>query len=324
MEQVKISVATPAAPYASESAWADPLDVPAGRYRVGNILFFPEGVSNGDVVRCEPTAAGRLVAVEVLERSELDTIVFGVADTPPAPAPGEQAENLARSLAAEFIDAFGDVTDGSSGFGLESGFGLVGVQIAAGARDAVLEVAMRLSDDAGFGREVQGNESEGRVGAFIFFVATEPTLPVPYPLPGADELLAEPAPDFHAPNWDPADCPVASQWPKPVVDLARDYGMRTKEGAQDLEARRYMSFLAVQLRQGAFAQFGVEATGPQPFPLFTSAPGAPEWLEAHDADGRVRWCADDDANAAFRQQFVLLGIDPDHDPALPIVERYVG
>jgi hypothetical protein len=136
VDHVKIVIPTPDGP-GSERTWAEPVDVAAGRYRIDNVLFFTDGVSLDDIVRCEPNATGELIAVEILERSSNATLTFA----PDEEAMDEDGRNTAcRRLISRIADRHGETVS------CESGMGFVAVCATPELLDSVLDMLGKPRD----------------------------------------------------------------------------------------------------------------------------------------------------------------------------------
>lgn len=111
-ECVKIAVPTIAGmPYRSEGLWAVPRDLATGLYEVQSVAFFTDGVSRGDVVRCEPDGEHRLVALEVVERSAGVTLLL-------SPAGDDDADDRLRRLAEDLQARFAHELAVEGGMGM--------------------------------------------------------------------------------------------------------------------------------------------------------------------------------------------------------------
>ncbi len=290
----------------SEGPWATPVDLPTGRYRIANVLFHATDVGLDDLVRCEVSGAGRLVVVEVLERGPWTTVVVGIH----ADLDHDAAEDLRR-------EAFADLAATLPGRTLSGGVGLVAIAVEDDEVEAVLRSLAATADR--LGHAPTRDDAEQVVGPFGWWVASHPDLPAPLPLAFADRVLAEPPPDLHVVDWDPASCPVASTWPSALVRSVRDAATISADRAAALAARCYLPFILIEARWEVRADHGADATGPAPFPVFPADFDEERWLAAHGPDGRVRHCPDDAADLAFRMAVERAGLDPDADPRVPSV-----
>ncbi len=308
MEPVKIRVPLPHGPYAAESPWAEEVDAGAGLYRIDNILAFADGVSLGDVVRCERARDRALVAVEVIERSEHVTVSVQARPEPlsaDAADPNAFAARLYGAL-VERIRVAEVALDVSGG---------VGTLQLLGDADAVnhgLDLAIEVSTEAGYGGEV-ADEGQ-RLGCFAWWTVSSPQYPTPMALEGADALLAE---EPLAPvelDWLPAADPIAGAWPRELVDELRDRARFDDRLAACLEAGQYLPPLLIVVRDRIRGRFSNAQVGGTPFAVFPPSFEEQLWRDTMDADGRVRYCPDDAANEAFRAELVTLGVDPDADP----------
>lgn len=174
-ERVKIVVPTlEGTAYGGEGVWADPCHRPGGLYRVASVTFLTEGVSLGDTVRCVVARDGRLVAVEIVERSPHATVVFGLRDV----ALGDE---VVRHRLAELDAAIRDRL--GSSVPAEGGMGLLAVCVLPGRLGALLEIA--LASSTGCDRD---NEDRVR-GDWFWHLVAHPLWPTPETLRGSGPLL---------------------------------------------------------------------------------------------------------------------------------------
>lgn len=305
MDHVKVVVPTPEG-FGSEGAWAEPVDVAAGRYRIDNVLFFADGVSLDDIVRCEPNAAGRLIAVEVVERSANATLTFAPADDT---MDRDGRDTVCRRLVSRIADRHGDTVSS------ESGMGYVTVCLPPDRLDRVLATVATEHDPDG-----TVDHDRQTVGRWRFFAVTHPAWDVPNPIDGADELLAEPAPEIFAVDWPEPDDDLVASWPPEFVDHLRSWASTDARMRDVLDRRMYVQAVGIAGRDALMHELGGEEVGPAPFRLLTTEADddiRQDWLAAH-IDGQVRWCPGDAANERMRRFFGRLGLDPDADPYRPV------
>lgn len=170
-ERVKITTPTiESVPYRSEGLWAVPRDLAAGLYEVESVAFFTDGVSRGDVVRCEPDRDHRLVAVEVVERSCGVTLLLSPVD-----GGDDQLRRLAKDLQARFADELA----------VEGGMGMLTVVFD---RAVEAEVVGAIATHGAGGGSV--DLVQQRLGAWHFHTVAYPDWPAPQRLAGAAALLA--------------------------------------------------------------------------------------------------------------------------------------
>lgn len=306
VEKVKVIVPVAAgAPVAAESAWALPLG--DGRHRIENVLSFTDGISFGDVVRCDADGYGHLVAVELVERSKFATVAFGYAMPDHGDAPG--AEEHRRAL-----EALSDALRGRFGDDLraEGGMGFLSFAVTADRLGEVFDAATDAANALqGGGAAV--DEDEHIVGPYLYTIVSHPDWSAPEPIPGADALLDATPPEPVDVSWEPDD-PVASRWPAGLADRIVAVSRTSAERADLLESRRYLPLLVPEVRRAVIERFGFAAAGEQPFPLYPSSFDEGAWDAAKDDAGRVRYCRDDEADETFRAMLFDLGVDPDADP----------
>lgn len=157
-----------------EGVWAEPCDRPAGLYRVASVTFLTDGVSLGDMVRCVVARDGRLVVIEVVERSPHVTVVFGLRDV------GLGAAVVRRRLAE--LDAAIRGRLGSS-IPAEGGMGLLAVCVPPGRLADLLETALASSS-------CRDRDDEDRVlGDWFWHLAAHPLWATPETLRGSGSLL---------------------------------------------------------------------------------------------------------------------------------------
>lgn len=307
-EVVKVSVPVVDGGVDRETCWAVAVDVAAGHYRIDNVLFFADGVSIGDVVRCEPNAWHHLVAVEVVRRSPYSTLVFWRCDDDPFPT--EAARDAALR---DLLDAVGD--DLGEDPPRSSGMGMLNVAVPPDRVDALLEV---ITTTAGGTRD----DARRHAGEWVWAVVSSPDLPTGTQLPGAADLLTEEGPDLVAVDWPHPGDDLVAGWPVDLVEQLRDHASHDPRLRTALDDRRYLPCVALLARQNVNHELGAAAVGPQPFPLFPSpdADGlaaAREMWRNHRVDGRTRWAREDHADARIRGTLERLGLDPDADPYAP-------
>ncbi len=305
MGHVKIVVPSPDGSR-SERAWAEPLDVAAGRYRIDNVLFFADGVSLDDIVRCEPNAAGDLVAVEVVERSSNATFTFCPDDDTMDP---DGRDRACRRLISRIADRHGDTVSS------ESGMGFVTVCAPPDLAESVLATVATEHDPDG-----TVDHDQQRVGRWRFFAVAHPAWEVPSPIDGADVLLAEPAPEILGVDWPETDDDLVASWPPEFVELLREWASTDERMRDVLDRRMYVQAVGIFGRESLMQELGGEEVGPAPFRLLTTEADdsiVQDWLAAH-IDGQVRWCRGDDANERMRRFFGRFGLDPDADPYRPV------
>jgi hypothetical protein len=305
VDHVKIVIPTPDGP-GSERTWAEPVDVAAGRYRIDNVLFFTDGVSLDDIVRCEPNATGELIAVEILERSSNATLTFA----PDEEAMDEDGRNTAcRRLISRIADRHGETVS------CESGMGFVAVCATPELLDSVLETVSTEHDPDGV-----VDDEQQVVGRWRFFTVAHPAWEVPNPIAGADELLAEPAPEIFAVDWPKPDDDLAASWPPEVVEHLRTWASTDERMRDVLDQRLYVQAVGIFGRNALMEELGGGEVGPAPFRLLTADADddiRQRWLAAQD-DGQVRWCRGDEANERMRRFFARFGLNPDADPYRPV------
>lgn len=307
---VKIKVATsPAFPYASEGLWAQPVDLPRGLYRIDSVAIFTDGVSAGDLVRCEVNGDHDLVAVEVVERSDAVTILV----VPNVDGSEEESDARQQELVDRLADRFGDR------LAVEGGMGVLAIRYHPSTE---AELFACIAD--GGARD----DEEQQLGDWLWSTVSHPTWPAPEPIAGADELLAR-SMDLVAVDWPHPDDPVVSRWPEEFVASMRERASYDERTRTMLDERRYVAAVAPALRFSLAHELGMDRVGPQPFPLHPPERAAPDrvdeeelrfveaWAAAKRADGRVRWCRSEEADEVFRSMLVQLGLDPDEDPRTP-------
>jgi hypothetical protein len=172
-----VRIATPTiegVSYASEGLLAVPRDLAAGLYEVQSVAFFTDGVSRGDVVRCERNGELQLVAVEVVERSAGVTLLL-------APDADDGTDDRLRRLADDLGDRFGDALV------VEGGMGALTIMFD---REIEAEMVDAIATHGAGGGSV--DPVEQRLGDWYFHTVAYPDWPVPQRLAGTDELLAAP------------------------------------------------------------------------------------------------------------------------------------
>ena len=173
-ECVKITTPTiEGVPYRSEGLWAVPRDLAAGLYEVESVAFFTDGVSRGDVVRCEPDGEHRLVAVEVIERSGGATLLLCPVVDPDGV--DDRLRHLAEDLQARFADELA----------VEGGMGMLTVVFDRAVEAKVVGAIATHGAGGGSVDLVQQ-----RLGDWYFHTVAYPAWPAPQRLAGAEELLA--------------------------------------------------------------------------------------------------------------------------------------
>lgn len=302
---VKIRLPVVEGPVHSESCGAEPVDIAAGHYRLTNVPMFAD-VGFRDVVRCEPGGDGRLIAVEIVERSHhINVVLVPALEGDDTDEPGHGDADPA-SLLDRLWPHFGDRLT------VEGGLGLLAVALDPELLDELLDAIA----DAGSGTR---DDDAQVAGSWRWFISASPGWDQPEPLPGADDLLAEPGPDVWAIDWPDPDDELVARWPPELVEHLRVQAATDDRLRAALDDRRYLAAIAPDLRRQMAGDMGVEAVGPQPFPLFPAderdAEPVPSdrWLAAHER-GRVRWAVDDEVDAIFRETLTSLGLDPDQDP----------
>jgi hypothetical protein len=300
-------------PCASEGLLALPRDLAAGLYEVASVAFFTDGISAGDVVRCEPNGEQRLVAVEVVERSGGVTLVLAPVDASHDPDAYERLQQLADHLREHVGD---DLL-------VEGGMGMLTIQFDRHREPDVL--AAIAAEGPGLGTV---DRQEQRLGNWYFHTVAHPDWPVPEQLAGRDELLAATV-DLVAVDWPRADDPLAADWPSALVEHLRDVAATDPRVRAALDDRRYLAAVVPSLRQGLAGEVGMDRVGRQPFPLFP-ATGDPDaraaadevfelaWTAALTDAGTVRWCVDPETDRRLRDELTSLGLDPDADPRVPV------
>jgi hypothetical protein len=159
-------------PYPSEGLLAVPRDLAAGLYEVRSVAFFTDGVSRGDVVRCEPSGEHPLVAVEVVERSSGVTLLL-------TPLDDDGTDDRLRRLAEDLQDRF------ASELVVEGGMGMLTVVFdRAIESDVVGAIATHGAGDGSV------DPVEQRLGDWYFHTVAYPDWPVPQRLAGTDKLFA--------------------------------------------------------------------------------------------------------------------------------------
>jgi hypothetical protein len=305
VDHVKVVVPTPDGS-GSEGAWAEPVDVSAGHYRIDNVLFFADGVSLDDLVRCEPNAAGDLIAVEVVRRSSNATLAFSPDDDA---MDRDGREAACRRLISRIADRHGDTLSS------ESGMGFVAVCAPPDLVDGVLATVATEHDPDG-----TVDHDQQRVGRWRFYAVAHPAWEVPSPIEGADELLAEPAPEIFGVDWPKPNDDLVAAWPPEFVDLLRSWASTDERMRDALDRRLYVQAVGIFGRNALMQELGGEAVGPAPFRLLTTEADdsvRQDWLAAH-IDGQVRWCRADGANERMRSFLDRFGLDPDADPYRPV------
>lgn len=165
-ECVKITTPTiESVPYRSEGLWAVPRD-----HRAVRVACFTDGVSRGDVVRCEPDGDHRLVTVEVVERSCGVTLLLSPVDDDV-----DQLRRLAEDLQARFANELA----------AEGGMGMLTVVLDRAIEGEV--VGAIATHGAGGGLVDPVGQ---RLGDWYFHTVAYPDWPAPQRLAGAEELLA--------------------------------------------------------------------------------------------------------------------------------------
>jgi hypothetical protein len=162
-------------PYPSEGLLAVPRDLAAGLYEVRSVAFFTDGISRGDVVRCEPNGEHQLVAVEVVERSGGVTLLLSpvVDDDGTDDRPRRLAEDLQDRFAHELV--------------FEGGMGMITIMFDRAVEAEVIGAI--ATHGAGDGSV---DPVEQRLGDWYFHTVAYPDWPVPQRLAGTDQLLAAP------------------------------------------------------------------------------------------------------------------------------------
>jgi hypothetical protein len=301
------------APFTSEGLWAVPRDLAAGLYQVHSIGLFTDGVSGGDVVRCEPNGEHRLVAVEVVRRSGGVTLALSPVDAHEDTDAGERLQRLADHLRdrceQELI--------------VEGGMGMLAVQFDRVREDDVLAAIASFEGDGTV------DDEEQRVGGWYLHTVSYPDWPVPQLLDGTDELLAATI-DLVAVDWPQVGDDLAASWPPELIEHLRDVAATDPRLREALDERRYLAAVVPSIRQGLAAEVGMDRVGRQPFALFPATGDADEvaaadevfeleWAAARGDDGAVRWCDDPETDERFRRELTTLGLDPDADPRTPSV-----
>lgn len=306
-DPVKVSIPTgDGAPFVSEGVWAVPVDLSAGLYRIDSVAFMTDGVSRGDLVRCDVSTDNRLVAVELVERSPNLTTCFGLA----IDVDKDAYDARLRRLWERLRERYGDKVE------MKVGFGVVAV-----CHPPELDEQLFATVLADCGRDGERNDEQHLLGDWQWFITTAPDWDQPEPIAGADQLLDVPV-EVVAVDW-AADDPVASTWDPQIVESLRSQAATNEKLRQMLDEKRYVAAVVPGLRMAMFQEFGPGAVGPQPFPLYPGEEDddrfAEEWAAAKDDDGRVRWCVDDDVNREFRSVLINMGLDPDADPRAAVV-----
>ena len=313
-DAVKVAVATgEGVPYASEGLWAQPADLPAGLYRIASVAFMTDGVSYGDLVRCDVSADGMLVATEVVERSPEVTVAVGLADRSQS---DEATQARIRRLLERLQQRYG------GRLRCEGGFGLLAVCVPVELFHQLLDTVL-----ADCGPDAVRVEDDQLLGDWAWFVVSDPAWEAPAPIAGADELLGQGL-DLVAVDWR-GDDPVASTWDEALKQTLREQAATNPTLRRMLDERRYVAAVVPLLRMSLMRELGPSAVGPQPFPLYPPLADGGDldqqdqdfhhgWARAKDSGGTVRWCADDDADTRFRAALRSLGLDPDADPRQPV------
>lgn len=310
-----VKVLVPTADEASidcESLWAIPRDVAAGEYEIESVGLFTDGVSAGDVVRCEPNGEHRLVVVEVLERSPRTTIAVAATRAPA----GSDDEAVRRRLGDRLADRFGPAVL------IEGGMGFLAIQYDADLEDAVFGTI--ATDGTGSGVI---DPADDRLGEWQWTTVAHPSWTAPERLAGADDLLARTV-DLVVVDWPNEDDSVVAAWPQWLVRHLRDIAAVDARMRAALDERRYLAAIVPSLRRSLGEQHGMERVGPQPFPIYPpegdtglfdeDAGFTAAWWGARRHDGTVRWCADPEVDRIFRDEVTALGLDPDADPRDPV------
>ncbi len=300
-------------PCDAEVVWAEPRDLPAGRYEVVSVTWMADGVSFGDTVRCDVAGDGSLVAVEVVERSPHATVVFGLTDE-------TLPDDLVTCRILDLDAAIQDLLELS--LPSEGGPGILSVLVPPDRLGEVLEVALEGSVSR------ERDDGDRIIGDWTWDLASHPWWPTRQRLRGSSRLL-ERAVELVGVSWT-GDDPVAARWHSSVRTVLREHAAIDPGLRRLLDERRYLAALAPIVRMALAEEFGFAAVGDQPFPTDPTDPTDPlldpdlheqefrrQWEAAHDGDGRVRWCDDETLNAAFRDVITRLGLDPDADPRLP-------
>lgn len=164
-EPVTITTPTlPGMPCTSEGLRAVTRDPSAGLYEVRSVAFFTDGVSRGDIVRCERDGDQRLVAIEVVERADAVTLLLG----PASEHRGPEGDCRHRRLAEDLVDRFrGSLT-------AELGSGVLTISFP---RDLDIEVIVVIATH-GRGDGVIDPVRQ-RLGDWYFYTVTYPDWPVP-------------------------------------------------------------------------------------------------------------------------------------------------
>jgi hypothetical protein len=170
-----VTIATPTiegVPYRSEGLRAVPRDLAAGLYEVQSVAFFTDGVSRGDVVRCEPNGEHLLVAVEVVERSGDVTLLL-------SPVVDDGTDDRLRCLAEDLQDRF------AQELAIEGGMGMLAIVFD---RAVETEVVGAIATHGAGGGSV--DPVEQRLGDWYFHTVAYPDWPAPQRLAGTDQQLA--------------------------------------------------------------------------------------------------------------------------------------
>lgn len=312
-------------PCDAEVVWAEPRDLPAGRYEVVSVTWMADGVSFGDTVRCDVAGDGSLVAVEVVERSPHATVVFGLTDE-------TLPDDLVTCRILDLDAAIQDLLELS--LPSEGGPGILSVLVPPDRLGEVLEVALEGSVSR------ERDDGDRIIGDWTWDLASHPWWPTGQRLRGSSRLLERDV-ELVGVSWT-GDDPVAARWHSSVRTMLREQAAIDPGLRRLLDERRYLAALAPIVRMALAEEFGFAAVGDQPFPTDPTDPTGPtgptaptdptdplldpdlheqefrrQWEAAHDGDGRVRWCDDETLNAVFRDVITRLGLDPDADPRLP-------
>lgn len=297
------------APVPSETVAADPLDLPTGLYRVAGMTLMADGVGRGDVVRCAVAGDHRLVATDVVARTDRTTLALTCVEATDRTDAEQQAERLATFLTERFADR---------GLIAEVTTGMCAVHFPEELDEALAAAILEHG-----GSDAQHDPGTQRLGPYGYVMVSAPELPVPLHLAGAEQLLDVEV-EVVAPDWE-GDDEVARGWDEGVRRVLRDQAATNAALRQLLDERCYLAAIAPILRQMLLHRFPAEEVGAAPFALHPPADDEDAqrlraaWNAARGAEGTVRWCVGDRADATLRTMIASFGLDPDADPWTPVV-----